>query len=318
MVLLALVSSGCGSSGTALPPGGDASPGSGGATPSRGGSTGTAGQGTGGAVATGGSTGGSVGTTGGSGGGVSTGGSPATGGSPGTGGAGFDAGAGCDCGAFAKYRACCGGKCVNVQNDPLNCGMCGNRCPAEKNLCEGGTCQAPPCNGGACKTAAQCCGASCCETNQICCSTQGPLDGVVSCFTPTAAQPTCPPGCAPLCISDRDLKQSIQPVDPQEVLDRLSRLPISRWRYRTEAEGVRHLGPMAQDFKAAFGLGDTDRAYYSVDAHGVAFAAIQALQKQAAEQTRRIEELERQKRTLERRLRALETRSASTPRGPKE
>jgi hypothetical protein len=55
---------------------------------------------------------------------------------------------------------------------------------------------------------------------------------------------------------------------------------------------------MAQDFYSAFGLGDTDRGYYSVDAHGVAFAAIKALAQQMQEQSARIERLERENREL--------------------
>jgi hypothetical protein len=63
---------------------------------------------------------------------------------------------------------------------------------------------------------------------------------------------------------------------------------------------------MAQDFKAAFGLGDGERYYHSVDAHGVALAAIQALERMGAEQHRRIEALEAKNRKLERKLRELE------------
>jgi len=201
---------------------------------------------------------------------------------------------------------------VNLQNDPTNCGMCGNRCTADKPFCEGGTCQKPPCMSTTCNSGL-CCGGACCGENQLCCSIQGPVGGGVSCVTPTAAQPTCPAGCAPLCISDRNLKQSIEPVDRHEVLEKLGQLPISRWSYRDSA-GVRHLGPMAQDFKQAFGLGDTDRAYYDVDAHGVAFAAIQALKEAAEQQQRRIERLEREKGALERRLRALEADRGAGPR----
>jgi hypothetical protein len=302
LVVLVALASGCGSSSTSLPP---ADAGTGGA-PGSGGSGGTPGRGGGGGAfgGSGGATGGSGGATGGSGG--ATGGSGGSTG--GSGGAGADAGASCDCGAFAGYRMCCGGRCVNPQNDPTNCGGCGNRCQNDKPLCEGGTCKVPPCTASAC-TGGQCCGNMCCGAGQICCSVEGPLSGILGCHTPTADQPTCAPGCAPLCISDRNLKQPVGPVDPQEVLARLSRLPISRWRYRTEADGVQHLGPMAQDFKQAFGLGESDRTYNAVDAHGVAFAAIQALQRLAEEQQRRIEKLEREKRALERRLRTLETRA---------
>jgi hypothetical protein len=236
------------------------------------------------------------------------GGAAGTGGKAGSGGSAGGDGGTCDCGAFAQYRSCCGDRCVNVQNDPLNCGACGNRCPAEKPFCGAGTCQTPPCSGGSCDAGGQCCGSNCCQTGQICCSIEGPVGGINSCYTPTADQPSCPAGCAPLCISDRNLKRSIQPVDPHEVLDKLGHLPISSWSYRADPDSVRHMGPMAQDFKAAFGLGDTDRAYHAIDAHGVAFAAIQALQQMIAEQQRHIDGLEHDKRALERRLRALERR----------
>jgi endosialidase-like protein len=312
---------GCGGAGRALQAG-DSSAGSGGAGAASGGSGATGGVpggGSGGGAATGGvgAAGGGAGTAGAGGGGGSggltggSGGAPdgggGAGGAAGTGGSsGRDGGASCGCGAFAQYRSCCGDRCVNLQNDPLNCGMCGNRCPADKPFCDGGSCQQPPCNLKSCGPGT-CCGASCCQANQICCSFQGPVGGVVGCYTPTAEQPTCPPGCAPLCISDRNLKRSVEPVDPQEVLAKLSRLPISSWTYLSESDGVRHMGPMAQDFKQAFGLGDTDRAYYPVDAHGVAFAAIQALKQVAEQQRLRIDHLEREKRALERRLRVLET-----------
>ena len=132
----------------------------------------------------------------------------------------------------------------------------------------------------------------------------------VGCHTPTPDQPTCPTGCAPLCVSDRDQKKNITPVDGRAVLGALRTLPIATWSYREEPAAVRHMGPMAQDFRAAFGLGDGDRHYHAVDAHGVALAAIQALQAAAEQQQRRIEALEKENRALARKLRALETRSS--------
>jgi hypothetical protein len=67
------------------------------------------------------------------------------------------------------------------------------------------------------------------------------------------------------------------PVDGQEILETLAALPISTWNYKKDPPAVRHLGPMAQDFAAAFGLGDSDTTINMVDANGVVMVAIQAL-----------------------------------------
>lgn len=77
-------------------------------------------------------------------------------------------------------------------------------------------------------------------------------------------------------VSDRHAKTAFAPVDAIDVLARVLELPVSRWSYKTGA-GERHLGPMAQDFHAAFGLGGDDRTIATVDADGVALAAIQGL-----------------------------------------
>jgi hypothetical protein len=68
---------------------------------------------------------------------------------------------------------------------------------------------------------------------------------------------------------------------------------------------------MAQDFRASFGLGNDDRTYNSVDAHGVALAAIQALERMVAAQEKRIEKLERENRRLDRRLHRNDSRSSA-------
>jgi hypothetical protein len=68
-----------------------------------------------------------------------------------------------------------------------------------------------------------------------------------------------------------------EPVRGFEVLEKLAALPVSTWRYKTEPAGIRHLGPMAQDFMAAFGLGDSDKHINFVDANGVTIVGLQAL-----------------------------------------
>jgi hypothetical protein len=101
-------------------------------------------------------------------------------------------------------------------------------------------------------------------------------------------------GCAPACVSDRNLKRDVEPVDSRAVLRGVAQMPIATWSYSADERAVRHMGPMAQDFHAAFGLGNTDRAYDPIDAHGVAFAAIQGLYEQLQQQEARIEALERE------------------------
>ncbi len=77
--------------------------------------------------------------------------------------------------------------------------------------------------------------------------------------------------------SDRNAKTDFASVEPREVLEKVVALPVQSWRYKTEAEGVRHVGPFAQDFYTAFGLGENDTAITTVDEGGVALAAIQGL-----------------------------------------
>ncbi|MBV8490433.1 MAG: tail fiber domain-containing protein [Candidatus Eremiobacteraeota bacterium] len=77
-------------------------------------------------------------------------------------------------------------------------------------------------------------------------------------------------------VSDRNLKTGVEPINDATVLDRVASLPISKWSYISE-RGVRHLGPMAQDFYAAFGIGEDNKHITSIDEDGVALAAIKAL-----------------------------------------
>jgi hypothetical protein len=95
--------------------------------------------------------------------------------------------------------------------------------------------------------------------------------------------------------SDRNLKENFRSVDTRSVLDKVATLPISEWNYRDDP-GSRHLGPVAQDFHAAFGIGPDDRHIATVDADGVALAAIQGLNQKLEETVRlqgdRIERLE--------------------------
>lgn len=76
--------------------------------------------------------------------------------------------------------------------------------------------------------------------------------------------------------SSRTLKEGFVPVNPMEVLNKVTALPISTWTYIASTEG-KHIGPMAEDFKDAFGMAGDGKSIGTVDADGVALAAIQGL-----------------------------------------
>ena len=83
--------------------------------------------------------------------------------------------------------------------------------------------------------------------------------------------------------SDRNVKKDFAPVDTQDVLRKVAALPLHTWTYTNESAGIRHLGPVAQDFHAAFGVGADDKHIATVDADGVALAAIQGLNRKMEE-----------------------------------
>jgi len=78
-------------------------------------------------------------------------------------------------------------------------------------------------------------------------------------------------------ICDCNAKENFAPVDAESVLAKMVALPIATWNYKSQDPAIRHMGPTAQDFKAAFGLGESDTGITSIDADGVALAAIQGL-----------------------------------------
>lgn len=77
--------------------------------------------------------------------------------------------------------------------------------------------------------------------------------------------------------SDVNIKQDITPAP--SVLEKIEALPVFAWQYKpwTNQPAGRHIGPMAQDFKAAFDLGADDKSINFIDGQGVLFQAIKEL-----------------------------------------
>lgn len=104
--------------------------------------------------------------------------------------------------------------------------------------------------------------------------------------------------------SDRNAKQNFAPVSPTQVLEKVTSLPIQTWSFK-EMPNVPHMGPTAQDFHAAFGLGGSDTTIATVDPDGVALAAIQGLNELLKQKDRKISQLEERLGKLEKAVSAL-------------
>jgi hypothetical protein len=117
---------------------------------------------------------------------------------------------------------------------------------------------------------------------------------------PTAGVSLAPGGGSWSSLSDEASKRAIEPTSGLEVLRKLDSVPISTWSYRSQDDSVRHIGPMAQDFFRAFGVGENRRHISTVDADGVALAAIKGLSRKLREERRRRHELEARVAALER------------------
>jgi trimeric autotransporter adhesin len=106
-------------------------------------------------------------------------------------------------------------------------------------------------------------------------------------------------------ISDRDRKENFAAVDGEDILRRLRGVPVSSWNFMAEGRDVRHIGPMAQDWHAAFGLNDDPLTINQGDFDGVNLAGVQALDRRTEAQRTRIEALEAEIAALREMVRAL-------------
>ena len=104
-------------------------------------------------------------------------------------------------------------------------------------------------------------------------------------------------------LSDRNSKENVEAIDPADVLKKVVEMPLNTWNYISDEDDARHLGPMAQDFYAAFGLGSDEKKIATLDTSGVALAAVQGLNKKLES---KVESLEAQNDELMQRMEHME------------
>jgi hypothetical protein len=115
-----------------------------------------------------------------------------------------------------------------------------------------------------------------------------------------------------LLSSDRNAKENFAPLNPLAVLAKVTALPVTEWNYKTDDKAQKHIGPMAQDFQAAFHLSDDDKHISVVDEGGVALAAIQGLNQKLDEKNAKIKNLENRLNQLEQTLQSLINPTSAT------
>ncbi len=101
------------------------------------------------------------------------------------------------------------------------------------------------------------------------------------------------------CTSDRNAKANFSLVNGREILELVSQIPIESWNYKSQDASIRHIGPMAQDFYKAFGVGEDDTRISMIDSDGVALAAVKGLYEIVKEKDSQIAALEARLETLE-------------------
>lgn len=189
-----------------------------------------------------------------------------------------------------EYEPCAG------KQDGDSCTVCD---PKDRDCVE--TAVVKECRYGECVPAT---GGSCSGQSESCANGESCCGGLTCCQG--IPIPRGREFCGVVCpISDRNMKQDIEPIDKHAILERVTQLPISAWSYQAEPDR-RHIGPMAQDFMATFEVGSSDRTILQVDADGVALAAIQAL-------SERLERLEKENRALQERLQQSDGLSCVAP-----
>ena len=102
-------------------------------------------------------------------------------------------------------------------------------------------------------------------------------------------------------VSARELKENFTALDTALLLERLAQYPITTWNYKAQDDNIRHIGLMADEFNSLVsGLGGEGMDHInSLDADGVALAAVQGLytenqelKAEVANQAEQIEDLE--------------------------
>jgi hypothetical protein len=98
-------------------------------------------------------------------------------------------------------------------------------------------------------------------------------------FAPTIVESSKSSGGGVLYSSSRNIKEVLSTPDGAEILEKIESLPVTFWKYLTDEDHDDHVGPFAEDFLDAFGLGDGT----SIDLRDMAGVLLVGLQELAGQ-----------------------------------
>ena len=93
-------------------------------------------------------------------------------------------------------------------------------------------------------------------------------------------------------VSDKKKKENFREIAGEDLLAELKTVPVTTWNYKAQDPSIRHIGPMAQDLYAAFGLGENDTTINSIDIDGVNMAAIKAVAQRTDDLIEKVKEID--------------------------
>ncbi len=78
-------------------------------------------------------------------------------------------------------------------------------------------------------------------------------------------------------LSDSTKKENIKPISAINYLDKLNKIDVYSWNYKSQNDSIMHIGPMAQDFYAIFNIGNDPTTINSGDFDGLNLLLLKGL-----------------------------------------
>jgi hypothetical protein len=102
--------------------------------------------------------------------------------------------------------------------------------------------------------------------------------------------------------SSRTLKENFTQLNPDDILQKIDQLDLTRWNFKSEGKSITHIGPVAEDFYRIFKTGDSEKNLATIDSVGVALAGVKGLSVQVKNQQKQIQQLQEKISMLEAKL----------------